>query len=91
MGPLGIKKAEQDLIKRRYNQHNYQYPLQSSNSQCVLNTDILPVTGGPQRELSQQLPAGNYARGYKHSKQQYPDTRNSKNPYIKFAREIYRR
>lgn len=54
VGPLGLKKAEQDLIKRRYNQHNYQITTQSqsdltrpliNNSSSALGQQVLAVGG----------------------------------------------
>lgn len=73
VGPLGLKKVEQDLIKRRYNQHQYPDTQIRGNYQS-----------GANHRSDQVLAIG---RGGHLHPQQYPDTRNSQNPYIKYAKD----
>jgi hypothetical protein len=54
VGPLGIKKAEQELIKRRYKQQHY---VQSPEMQEAMN-----AANGPQLRVSQNYDANGSPR-----------------------------
>lgn len=66
MGPLGLKKAEQDLIKRRYKQYQYggsHEPLQTSSL-----ARLAQVYGSSQP--NKDLNKISYAQPYQHSSSQ---------------------
>ncbi len=99
VGPLGIKKVEQDLIKRRYKQQQYlnNYPpLNDIHLQKYNGVARLSSVYGASREISGNRPSNNYGVNsiYQNQSGEYVSNysqeylRQQANPYLRYSREI---